>query len=173
MTARLRRDGVAAGAIRLAASADCRFLGQGYELSVPLPVPGQRGVAALPGLFRELHLRTYGHANPDQEVEVVNVRLSAFGALPVGSAANPGPVRGAGTPGRPPSAAALVGRVSARLPGTSSARQLPVYQRQLIESGQAVAGPAIVHQLDSTTVVLPRQRARVDELGSMWLEDSR
>jgi N-methylhydantoinase A len=174
LTARLRRDGVAASAIRLAASADCRFLGQGYELSVPLPVPGQRGVAALPGRFRELHLRTYGHANPDQEVEVVNVRLSAFGALPVGSAADPGSVRGAGTPGRPPpSAAALVGRVSARLPGTSSARRLPVYQRELIESGQAVAGPAIVHQLDSTTVVLPGQRAQVDELGSMWLEDSR
>ena len=57
--------------IRLAASADCRFLGQGYELNVPLPAPGRRGVAALGDRFRELHLRTYGHANPEQEVEVV------------------------------------------------------------------------------------------------------
>jgi N-methylhydantoinase A len=179
LTAQLRRDGVAAGAIRLAASADCRFVGQGYELNVPLPSLGRRGVAALPARFRELHLRTYRHANPDQEVEVVNVRLSAFGALPLdGSAAGP---RGAATgPGKrparaaaPASAAARIARVSARLPGTGSARQLPVYQRDLIEAGQALPGPAIVHQLDSTTVVLPGQRARVDDLGSMWLEESR
>jgi N-methylhydantoinase A len=179
LTAQLRRDGVAAGAIRLAASADCRFVGQGYELNVPLPSLGRRGVAALPARFRELHLRTYRHANPDQEVEVVNVRLSAFGALPLdGSAAGP---RGAATgPGKQParaaapaSAAARIARVSARLPGTGSARQLPVYQRDLIEAGQALPGPAIVHQLDSTTVVLPGQRARVDDLGSMWLEESR
>jgi N-methylhydantoinase A len=174
LSAQLRRDGVAADAIRLAASADCRFLGQGYELNVPLSAPGLRGVAALPGRFADLHLRTYGHANPGQEVEVVNVRLSAFGALPLGSAAEAAPVRAAGTPGRPPEpTAARAGRVSARLPGTGAARRLPVYRRELIESGQAVTGPAIIHQLDSTTVVLPGQRARVDELGSMWLEDSR
>ncbi|MGI9009047.1 MAG: hypothetical protein ACR2FU_23145 [Streptosporangiaceae bacterium] len=50
---------------------------------------------------------------------------------------------------------------------------MPVYDRELMTAGEAVAGPAIVHQLDSTTVVLPGQRARVDELGSMWLEETR
>lgn len=107
----------------------------------------------------------------------MNVRLSGFGALPVGSAApgdRPGTV--SPLPGRPPvpaPATARAGRVSARLPGADSARQLPVYHRDRIEAGQAVPGPAIVHQLDTTTVVLPGQRARVDELGSMWLEESR
>jgi N-methylhydantoinase A len=174
LSAQLRRDGIAADSIRLAASADCRFVGQGYELNVSLPAPGQRGVAALPRRFADLHLRTYGHANPDQEVEVVNVRLSAFGALPLLSAADAVPVPGGATRGQPPTpAAALAGRISARLPGTGSARRLSVYHRELIEYGQAVTGPAIVHQLDSTTVVLPGQRARVDELGSMWLEQSR
>jgi N-methylhydantoinase A len=181
LTAQLRRDGVAAGAVRLGASADCRFMGQGYELSVPLSAPGQRGVAALPGRFRELHLRTYGHANPDQEVEVVNVRLSAFGTLPLDTASSGTELDHAAAardplPGRaaaPAPASARVGRVSARLPGTTSSRQLPVYQRELIGAGHAAAGPAIVHQLDTTTVVLPGQRARVDELGSMWLEERR
>ncbi|HYS31228.1 MAG TPA: hydantoinase/oxoprolinase family protein [Streptosporangiaceae bacterium] len=176
LTALLRRDGVAAGAIRLAASADCRFLGQGYELSVPLPARGQRGVAALAGRFRDLHLRTYGHANPDQEVEVVNVRLSAFGALPLGRAGSGAVSSRAAAPGQPAApapASARAGQVSAQLPGAGSARKLPVYDRDLIEAGQAVSGPAIVHQLDTTTVVLAGQRARVDELGSMWLEESR
>jgi N-methylhydantoinase A len=177
LTTRLRRDGVAAAGIRLSASADCRFLGQGYELNVPLQAPGQRGVAALAGQFMELHLRTYGHANPQQEVEVVNLRLSAFGALPAHTAASgtaPGqPTSALGREVTRAAASALAGHADARLPGTSTARRLPVYRRDLIEAGQAARGPAIVHQLDSTTIVLPGQRARVDELGSMWLEESR
>lgn len=174
LTAQLRRDGVAATAIRLAASADCRFLGQGYELNVPLPTLGRRSVSALANRFRELHLRTYGHANPEQEVEVVNVRLSAFGALPLGSGgAGAGPKAPPDQVPEPAPASALAGRVSARLPGAGSVRQLPIYHRDRIEAGHAVPGPAIVHQLDTTTVVLPGQRARVDELGSMWLEYGR
>ena len=177
LTALLRRDGVAAGSIRLAASADCRFVGQGYELNVPLPAPGRRGVAALAERFRDKHLRTYGHASPEQEVEVVNVRLSAFGALPLGPAGSgAGSSHAAAAPGQPATpapASAMAERVSARLPGSGSVRRLPVYDRDLIEAGQAVSGPAIVHQLDTTTVVLAGQRARVDELGSMWLEESR
>ena len=78
----LRRDGVPPGAIRLAATADCRFLGQGYELSVPLRSTTRRGLTGLAADFRRQHLRTYGHASQEQEVEVVNVRLSAFGGLP-------------------------------------------------------------------------------------------
>jgi N-methylhydantoinase A len=176
-TAQLRGDGVAAGSIRITASADCRFLGQGYELSVPLATPGTRGVSALASRFRDLHLRTYGHANPDQEVEVVHVRLSAFGALPIGTGAGAeGPHQHEAAPGRPagPAAdAARTGHVTAQLPGATAARRLPVYQRDLVGPGQCITGPAIVHQLDSTTVVLPGQRARADALGSMWLEEVR
>ena len=92
--------------MRLVPTADCRFLGQGYELNVPLPAQGKRGVAALASRFRELHLRTYGHASDDQEVEVVNVRLSAFGALPLSPTDPTGPAglprRAEAAPGRPP-----------------------------------------------------------------------
>lgn len=177
LTARLRADGVPAASVRLAASAACRFVGQGYELSVPLTAPGKRGISALPGRFRELHLRTYGHADDDQEVEVVHVRLSAFGSLPLGSG---GPEREPrehdaepGQPAEPAGPAARTGFVTAQLPGAAAPRRLPVYQRELIGAGRAVRGPAIVHQLDSTTVVLPGQRARTDACGSMWLEEIR
>ena len=176
LTRQLRRDGVPPGAIRLAASADCRFLGQGYELSVPLRSATRRGLAALAADFRRLHLRTYGHASAEQEVEVVNVRLSAFGGLPSRSGApEPDASESAAPPprlGRVP-ASARAGTAGARLPGTPAPRELPVYQRDQIGAGRALAGPAIVHQLDTTTVVLPGQRARADELGSLWLEESR
>ena len=177
LTAQLRRDGIRAQAIRLSASADCRFLGQGYELSVPMHSAGRRGIASLAGQFREQHLRTYGHASPEQEVEVVNVRLSAFGTLPVQSGRpthEPGAARSGASArlGRPPRSA-VAGTVRARLPGTASACELPLYERERLGSDQSVSGPAIVHQLDATTVVLPGQRARTDDLGSMWLEETR
>ena len=124
-----------------------------------------------------MHLRTYGHATADQEVEVVNVRLSAFGALPTEpTGTSQAPHRALADPGRPAGQArdaARVAVVSALLPGESAAGRFPVFQRDLIEPGKAVTGPAIVHQLDSTTVVLPGQRARVDALRSMWLEEIR
>jgi N-methylhydantoinase A len=109
-------------------------------------------------------------------VEVVNVRLSAFGGLPSRSG-HPEP--SAEAPSAPPArlgrvpASARAGTVAARLPGTAAPRELPVYQRDQIGPGRALAGPAIVHQLDTTTVVLPGQRARADELGSLWLEEAR
>jgi N-methylhydantoinase A len=107
----------------------------------------------------------------------VNVRLSAFGGLPVGARdADPAPHRRQAAPDSqadPAPDTARAGEVTARLPGSDSARPLPVYQRDRIEPGQCVAGPAIVHQLDSTTVVLPGQRARVDTHRSMWLEGCR
>ena len=104
LTRQLRRDGVPPGAIRLAATADCRFLGQGYELSVPLRSTTKRGLAGLAADFRRQHLRTYGHASQEQEVEVVNVRLSAFGGLPSRSGRPEpaaGPERGAARPAGP------------------------------------------------------------------------
>src|SRR5579875_2202729 len=96
----------------------------------------------------ELHLRAYGHADPDQPVEVVTVRLSAFGALPVagadrpaGDAAPPGDAASAGDAAPPgleppgaagftrPGAAARIGRAAVRLPGAPAVRAVPVYDR--------------------------------------------
>jgi N-methylhydantoinase A len=201
LAAQLRRDGIPGGQIRLAASADCRFAGQGYELSVPVTPRGRAGVAALARRFRDLHQRTYGHADPAQPVEVVTVRLSAFGRLTAApgaggeTAALGGAAEGAGdaAEGAPPAAAGVtppaagpaataerrpparsrIGRASVRLPGAPSARQVLVYDRELLSAGTAVPGPAIVHQLDATTVVLAGQRARVDERGTLWLEERR
>ena len=184
LSAQLRRDGIPAGQIRLVASADCRFVGQGYELSVPVTPRGAAGVAALARRFVEQHRRTYGHADAGQQVEVVNVRLSAFGALADGVGADGvgadgvGPAAGgdddqARAARRRPPARSRIGRVSVRLPGAAAARTVPVFDREHLGGGVVLTGPAIVHQLDTTTLVLAGQRARFDDRGSMWLEEGR
>jgi N-methylhydantoinase A len=59
------------------------------------------------------------------------------------------------------------------VPGGGAVRDLPVLDRDRLLAGNLVTGPAIVHQLDATTLVLPGQRARIDERGSLWLSEAR
>ena len=65
-------------------SADCRYTRQAYELTVPLGEgPVTRALLDdLAGGFHDRHLRTYGHKNPDEAVQMVNVRVTATGRLP-------------------------------------------------------------------------------------------
>jgi N-methylhydantoinase A len=49
---------------------------------------------------------------------------------------------------------------------------VPLYDRDALLAGNRVPGPAIVHQLDATTLVLAGQRARIDTRGSLWLEEA-
>jgi N-methylhydantoinase A len=167
MTAQLRHDGIRSGRIRVLASADCRFVGQGYELNIPVAPVTERGLDTLAARFRSLHLRTYGHSDPAQQVEVVTVRLAAFGALPRSEPATLPP--GTAAPPRE----AETGRVRARMPGEDTVRTVPLYDRDRLRAGNRLPGPAIVHQLDATTLVLAGQRARIDAQGSMWLEETR
>jgi N-methylhydantoinase A len=167
LTGQLRRDGIRAGRIRVLASADCRFVGQGYELNIGVAPVTQRGLASLAARFRARHLQTYGHTDPAQQVEVVTLRLAAVGALP-----RPEPAalpRGGAAP--PPEAQTR--RVRARMPGERAPRTVPLYDRDKLLAGNRVPGPAIVHQLDATTLVLAGQRARIDSRGSLWLEEAR
>ena len=97
----------------------------------------------------------------------MTLRLAATGALP-----RPEPAalpRGGTAP--PPEAQA--GRVRARMPGERAPRPVPLYDRDRLLAGNRVPGPAIVHQLDATTLVLAGQRARIDAHGSLWLEETR
>ncbi|HEX7266107.1 MAG TPA: hydantoinase/oxoprolinase family protein [Streptosporangiaceae bacterium] len=166
MTGQLRRDGIRASRTRVLASADCRFVGQGYELNIGVAPVTQRGLASLAARFRARHLQTYGHTDPAQQVEVVTLRLAAVGAL-----SRPEPAaltRG----GAAPLPEAQTARVRARMPGEQAQRSVPLYDRDRLLAGNWVPGPAIVHQLDATTLVLDGQRARVDAQGSLWLEEA-
>jgi N-methylhydantoinase A len=59
------------------------------------------------------------------------------------------------------------------LPGLRQHRAVPVLARDELEARNVVAGPAIIEEMDSTTLVLPRQRAQVDQFGNLWLREAR
>ncbi|MGZ4148125.1 MAG: hydantoinase/oxoprolinase family protein, partial [Actinomycetota bacterium] len=147
----LREDGIPASAIRVIGTVDCRYLGQGFELPVAVGGMSARDVARIADDFHDLHERTYGHANRGEPVELVTLRLSAFGAVASPSASDV--PRG----GPRPPADATVGTRSVLLPGSRRARRVAVLRREALRARNRIEGPAIVEEMDSTTMVLPGQ----------------
>ena len=105
-----------------------------------------------PPSFHDRHRRTYGHANPNETVQLVNLRLTAIGRSPELI------LRQHGGAGRP------VRDRSAWFPRTGFTA-CPVHWRDGLAAGASLAGPAIVEALDTTVVVPPGWTARVDERG--------
>jgi N-methylhydantoinase A len=159
---RLEADGFPPAARRLERSLDLRYAGQAFELNVPLP-PGPPAPAALAADFHARHLATYGHSDPGGVVELVNVRLAAYGVGPEGGiAALARPATGAA-----PAPATLEPR-AVWFGGRSLAT--PVHVRERLDPGARVEGPAIVEESGATTVVFPGWRAAVDPWGNLRLE---
>jgi N-methylhydantoinase A len=156
---------LAAGAagLRLENSADLRYQGQAFELNVPLE-PGP-GLAGLVDGFHALHQQRYGHSHPAEPVEVVNLRVRAVvpGTPPE---FEPLPAAGDTT-----AAVALVGEAPAWFAAGDAAAPRPTrrYNRERLLAGHTLSGPAVIYQLDATTVVPPGWLARVDRAGHLVL----
>jgi N-methylhydantoinase A len=135
---------------------DMRYEGQGYELTVPLVDSGERLLTD----FHDAHRQRYGHSDPSRVVEAITVRLRAH--LPREEAPVP-KLRQAGAD----ASAALAGR---RLVHLTRPTQVPVFDRDRLRGGNVIEGPAIVAQLDSTTLVAPEWRALVDKRGNLIME---
>ena len=162
LVAQLREDGIPRTRVRTVASAECRYEGQGYELELPLRTVSAAAIRRLRSAFDDRHAAMYGHADPGARLEAVTVRLSAFGELERHAAAEL--PRGS----RSPLGEAVIAHRRALL-GGSRAGPVPVYARDRLRSRNVVAGPAIVAEMDSTTVVRRGHTATVASDGSLWL----
>jgi N-methylhydantoinase A len=136
-------------------AADLRYGRQAYELTVPCPAgPIERStIAALQRLFHDRHRRTYGHANENELVQLVNIRLRAVGRLPPVALRRP-----------PDPREARERRREAWFPGAGFV-ETPVLWRDGLAAQSRIAGPAIVESADSTIVIPPGWIAAVDEAG--------
>jgi N-methylhydantoinase A len=156
----LDREGVLPARRRLLRYADLRYAKQGFELTVEAPAGAvdAAAAAAMVEAFHRLHERLYTFADRAMPVEIVNLRLRAVGAMD--KVALPRIADAGGAPAEP----AATRRVYFRDRGFVAA---PVFRRADLKAGQRIAGPAIVDQLDTTTVVFPGQRAEVDDFGNL------
>jgi len=151
LAAQLRGDGIDPDTAVFRRAADLRYLGQGYELRIAAP-DGAVTAASVDRLladFYDRHRIEYGHGFPGEPVEIVNLRLTATA---------PGAkLRGMPPPRSGSLAAALAGHAPCvfRTPHGLSRFNTPRYERDRLPLDQAIAGPAIILQADSTTIVPP------------------
>jgi N-methylhydantoinase A len=163
---RMKTEGVPDAEVRVAYSADMRYVGQAYELEVPLAGPlTAEAMPAVLSAFHAVHERVYGYARTQQPVELVNFRAVHTYPLP-----------------RPAlrSSARATGAVADARAGERGAWFAPggfvdaaVYDRPRLPIGARVTGPAIIEQVDTTTVLPPGHTAVVDDSGNLRLRRAR
>jgi len=144
----------------VAYAADMRYVGQAYELEVPLTVPvAAAQVPAIAAAFHAAHEGVYGYARAQQPVEFVNFRAVHTYPLPR-PAVRPTPRSGRAL------ADARVGERPAWF-APDGFVATAIYDRARLPAGARVEGPAIVEQADTTTVIPPGYVALAEESGNL------
>ncbi len=154
---RLAEQGVPAGQQTVSYSADVRFVGQGNELPIAFDLAD--GPATLSERFDAEHERLFSFTLPVDH-ELVNARATVTGPRP-----RVAPVhleKGDGDP-----AAARTG--STRLYVGGAFADAALYDRLRLRAGDVITGPAIVTEMDSTTLILPGHAATTDAGGSLLI----
>jgi N-methylhydantoinase A len=146
-----RIEGLTGQAFR---SVDLRYRGQGYELNVPFG----HGMTAR---FHDLHQRRYGFSSETRQLEVVNVRVRMVSAAEAFEPIVQPLVEGDGSQ-------ALVGTRPVYF--DLRFHETRLYDRELLRPGDTFAGPAIVSEYSSATVLPLGDVLRVDGLGNLVIE---
>ena len=162
--AALVREGISPEHMAFIRQVDLRYVGQSYELTIQASTGtfGQDSLDAVEATFHGEHERAYGHSATSEPVESVSLR-----SIAVGSISRPtlgAPVRsGADAAGSGPGVRPVY------FSETGDYVDCPVYDRYLLTSGETVEGPAIVEEMDSTTVVHPGWAAEVDRFRNLLI----
>jgi N-methylhydantoinase A len=158
-------EGIAADARRISRTVDMRYMGQNYELPIALP-DDEIGAATLDVLaerFAAAHRQMYGFIAEDDPVQLVTFRIQATGAVRKATFV---PERDAG----PDASAAVIARRDLWLPEAGGFVSCPVYDRDRLRAGNRIVGPAVIEQMDATTLMLPGMLARVEPYLNLILE---
>jgi N-methylhydantoinase A len=155
------REAGAPGGLTVTRTADMRYLGQGYELTVTLP--GETDAATPAGLraaFETAYARRYGYADPGAPVELVALGVTVTGHGPEVRLPEHRPATRERDEARKADRPAYFPEAGGFVP-------CPVYDRAHVPVGATLAGPAIVEEPESTTVLPPGAIAEVDRWANL------
>ena len=141
---------------------DLRYVGQEFTLSVPVGFTqlkrGER--KAIRTAFDQLYEHRYAHHSPEEPVEMVNIRLGAIGKRPKLTFPSVA-VTGTATPS---------GERSAYFSSASKPFTAMVYRRDHLGAGARVAGPALIQEHGTTTVLFENDACQVAASGELIVE---
>jgi len=160
----LAAEGIEKASIELQRSADLRYVGQEYHLSIPCPSGGESiDTDDLAAKFNASHERLYGYSNPDAPVQVVNLRLAGIGHMEA------------------PALPRIAARTDGGKPEPREIRQVyfggegwidaAIYTVENVLAGDELEGPCILEDPRSTMLVLPGQRGVIDELRNLHIHE--
>ncbi len=146
---------------------DMRYIGQNYELTLPLPSktlePGD--LAQLLHDFYRAHEQTYGYYADGEPTQFVTFRVEALGVVPKAKLREI-PLSLEENP-----AQALSETRQIYLGKTEGGFvDCPVYHRQALQPGHRLDGPALIEQMDATTLILPGHTAKIDRYTNIIIE---
>lgn len=147
-------------------TADLRYVGQNYELQIPFP-SGSVSPFSLELLrtdFEAAHRKRYGFAPEGESIELVTLRIEAIGVVKKAD------IKATAIENMHP----LPDPIETRdvwMPEADDIVACPVFARSELQFGHSFKGPAIVEQMDTTTLVLPGMTGRVDAHLNLILEN--
>ncbi len=165
----LAASGVEARGAAVSRAADMRYVGQEHPVTVE-PPPGvfrRRNRDALKRSFDEEHLRRYGTCAPGEPAEIVSLRATVTGTM------KRPPLERVARGGRAPLASARRGKRGVYFAELGRSLATPSYAREDLRARNRIAGPALIEEHASTTVLLPGDRLEVDEFGNLVIEVGR
>ena len=163
LTDQFLNDGLAESAISFQRSGDLRYVGQGYELRITFSDVSLDD-DSLQEIFNQFHIQhraEYGHDFPDSAIEIVNARVTGIGQMP--KISQPEDINS----GTQESALMKSGGCMFRVDNRLEEFETMFYQREKLPLEHSIAGPAIIIQQDSTTVVPPNNQFVSDTAGNM------
>ena len=140
---------------------DMRYKGQNHEIRVPVDRETLKDISRIKDAFTEVYERLYSFSSKDA-VQIVNFGLSAVGDIVY-------PKIVADAYSGEDASSAEIGSRSVRESENSFA-EYTLYDREKLHYGNIITGPAIIEQMDSTTIVLPGQTAKVDAYLNIIIE---
>lgn len=142
----MQAEGISRENLSLKPELDLRYAGQSFELTIPFSANFLQD-------FHSLHTQTYGYANAHAPVEIVNLRLTATGAVPTPQI-EPQPIGS-----KDPDIAYLYTRRIFLSQGEAETR---FYAGEMLPAGSKITGPAIILRADTTILLERRDQAEVD-----------
>ncbi len=164
----LRGEGFRENEIKIEPYLDLRYAGQGYELTVPCMMPplAPDDLGLMRRRFDTQHEQASGHKAETEPVELVSLRLISFGLVPQAKL-SPGKATGKKV------AEAKIGERKIFFGKERGTLNSTIYSRDRLEPDHQIVGPAVIEQMDTTTVIHPEQEATVDSYRNLIIREKK
>ncbi|MEJ8570009.1 hydantoinase/oxoprolinase family protein [Microbaculum marinum] len=159
----IETGGVSMAGVAVSRAADMRYVGQEHAVTADLPAAlfETQDMQGIKAAFDAVHAVRYGYSSPDEPAEIVSLRSSVSGVM-----AKPAQTAiGAGAEDPPP--AALRETRPVFFGSAGAYVDTPVFERSALLAGNRIAGPALVEEYASTTVIHPGDLLSVDRHGNL------